>query len=295
MSGSNEAGIGEEPEYEEKLDEKPKSVLLSMIRQLKTGMDLSKVNFLEAFLWLLERARARVCLCVCVRVSVCERESLSLVIQGDFLGHSSSSSACGCVHERQGRERETKLISVAPRVGSWMLRVVDAGTVQCVYCSVHMHTHTHTNTHTHTHTHSRRVGNVAGVGVSTNMLPTYTHIHTHDVQFTLPAFIIELQTHTYIHTCTRLPLSHTRFSHTRRCAGHFAHLHSRTAVFFGKVLRFDAPREAGAEVCVCVFVRVFVCVCVCVCVCGCVCVSVCACVRACVCVCVCVCVVQRCV
>ena len=44
MSGSNEAGIGEEPEYEEKLDEKPKSVLLSMIRQLKTGMDLSKVK-----------------------------------------------------------------------------------------------------------------------------------------------------------------------------------------------------------------------------------------------------------
>jgi hypothetical protein len=41
---ADDAGIGEEPEYEEKLDEKPKSILLSMIRQLKTGMDLSKVS-----------------------------------------------------------------------------------------------------------------------------------------------------------------------------------------------------------------------------------------------------------
>lgn len=41
---ADDAGIGEEPEYEEKLDEKPKSILLSMIRQLKTGMDLSKVT-----------------------------------------------------------------------------------------------------------------------------------------------------------------------------------------------------------------------------------------------------------
>lgn len=41
---ADDAGIGEEPEYEEKLDEKPKSILMSMIRQLKTGMDLSKVT-----------------------------------------------------------------------------------------------------------------------------------------------------------------------------------------------------------------------------------------------------------
>jgi len=40
---ADEVKMGEEPEYEEKLDEKPKSVLMSMIRQLKTGMDLSKV------------------------------------------------------------------------------------------------------------------------------------------------------------------------------------------------------------------------------------------------------------
>jgi oxysterol-binding protein-related protein 8 len=41
---SDDAGIGEEPEYEEKLDDKPKSVLLSMMKQLRTGMDLSKVT-----------------------------------------------------------------------------------------------------------------------------------------------------------------------------------------------------------------------------------------------------------
>jgi len=41
---ADEVKMGEEPEYEEKLDEKPKSVLMSMIRQLKTGMDLSKVT-----------------------------------------------------------------------------------------------------------------------------------------------------------------------------------------------------------------------------------------------------------
>lgn len=35
---------GEEPEYEEKLDEAPKSILLGMMRQLKSGMDLSKVT-----------------------------------------------------------------------------------------------------------------------------------------------------------------------------------------------------------------------------------------------------------
>lgn len=41
---AEEPKLGEEPEYEEALDEKPKSILMSMIRQLKTGMDLSKVS-----------------------------------------------------------------------------------------------------------------------------------------------------------------------------------------------------------------------------------------------------------
>ena len=41
---SDEVGIGEEPDYEEKLDDKPKSIMMSMIKQLKTGMDLSKVT-----------------------------------------------------------------------------------------------------------------------------------------------------------------------------------------------------------------------------------------------------------
>jgi len=41
---AEEVKMGEEPEYEEKLDDKPKSILMSMIRQLKTGMDLSKVT-----------------------------------------------------------------------------------------------------------------------------------------------------------------------------------------------------------------------------------------------------------
>jgi len=36
--------LGEEPEYEEKLDDAPKSILLSMMRQLTTGMDLSRVT-----------------------------------------------------------------------------------------------------------------------------------------------------------------------------------------------------------------------------------------------------------
>ena len=44
MATADDAGIGEEPEYEEKLDDKPKSILMSMIKQLKTGMDLSKVS-----------------------------------------------------------------------------------------------------------------------------------------------------------------------------------------------------------------------------------------------------------
>jgi len=43
-SMAEEPKVGEEPEYEEALDEKPKSILMSMIRQLKTGMDLSKVS-----------------------------------------------------------------------------------------------------------------------------------------------------------------------------------------------------------------------------------------------------------
>jgi len=62
---ADEVKMGEEPEYEEKLDEKPKSVLMSMIRQLKTGMDLSKViiNIVKPCLILLkslssERRRA---------------------------------------------------------------------------------------------------------------------------------------------------------------------------------------------------------------------------------------------
>jgi len=36
--------LGEEPEYEEKLDEAPKSILMAMMRQLTTGMDLSRVT-----------------------------------------------------------------------------------------------------------------------------------------------------------------------------------------------------------------------------------------------------------
>ena len=48
MASADDAGIGEEPEYEEKLDDKPKSILMSMIKQLKTGMDLSKVSLLDA-------------------------------------------------------------------------------------------------------------------------------------------------------------------------------------------------------------------------------------------------------
>ena len=40
---------GEEPEYEEKLDEAPKSILMGMMRQLKVGMDLSRIT-LPAFI-----------------------------------------------------------------------------------------------------------------------------------------------------------------------------------------------------------------------------------------------------
>lgn len=36
--------VGEEPDYEEKLDEAPKSILLNMMKQLKPGMDLSRVT-----------------------------------------------------------------------------------------------------------------------------------------------------------------------------------------------------------------------------------------------------------
>ena len=41
---SDEVSVGEEPEYEEKLDEKPRSILMAMIGQLKSGMDLSRVT-----------------------------------------------------------------------------------------------------------------------------------------------------------------------------------------------------------------------------------------------------------
>jgi hypothetical protein len=41
---SDDVVAGEEPEYEEKLDEAPKSILLGMMRQLKSGMDLSRVT-----------------------------------------------------------------------------------------------------------------------------------------------------------------------------------------------------------------------------------------------------------
>jgi hypothetical protein len=40
----SELQIGEEPDYEEKLDEAPKSILLGMMKQLKPGMDLSRVT-----------------------------------------------------------------------------------------------------------------------------------------------------------------------------------------------------------------------------------------------------------
>jgi len=41
---SDDVAVGEEPEYEEKLDEKPRSILMAMIGQLKSGMDLSRVT-----------------------------------------------------------------------------------------------------------------------------------------------------------------------------------------------------------------------------------------------------------
>ncbi|EKX44699.1 hypothetical protein GUITHDRAFT_163527 [Guillardia theta CCMP2712] len=44
IDGEADVVAGEEPEYEEKLDEQPKSILMAMIRQLKTGMDLSRVT-----------------------------------------------------------------------------------------------------------------------------------------------------------------------------------------------------------------------------------------------------------
>jgi hypothetical protein len=53
MSAADQAGddvvVGEEPEYEEKLDEAPKSILMGMMRQLKVGMDLSRIT-LPAFI-----------------------------------------------------------------------------------------------------------------------------------------------------------------------------------------------------------------------------------------------------
>ena len=39
-----DVAVGEEPAYEEKIDEKPRSILLAMMKQLKTGMDLSRVT-----------------------------------------------------------------------------------------------------------------------------------------------------------------------------------------------------------------------------------------------------------
>mmetsp|Transcript_15582 Transcript_15582/g.30766 ORF Transcript_15582/g.30766 Transcript_15582/m.30766 type:complete len:414 (-) Transcript_15582:54-1295(-) len=44
MAEGGDVKLGEEPEYEEKLDEAPKSILLGMMRQLKSGMDLSRVT-----------------------------------------------------------------------------------------------------------------------------------------------------------------------------------------------------------------------------------------------------------
>uniref|UniRef100_A0A6T8P3H6 Oxysterol-binding protein n=1 Tax=Hemiselmis andersenii TaxID=464988 RepID=A0A6T8P3H6_HEMAN len=44
MASDSDVKLGEEPEYEEKLDEAPKSILLGMMRQLKSGMDLSRVT-----------------------------------------------------------------------------------------------------------------------------------------------------------------------------------------------------------------------------------------------------------
>ena len=46
---SSDVVAGEEPEYEEKLDEAPKSILMGMIKQLKVGMDLSRIT-LPAFI-----------------------------------------------------------------------------------------------------------------------------------------------------------------------------------------------------------------------------------------------------
>mmetsp|Transcript_34636 Transcript_34636/g.87512 ORF Transcript_34636/g.87512 Transcript_34636/m.87512 type:complete len:414 (+) Transcript_34636:219-1460(+) len=44
MASESDVKLGEEPEYEEKLDEAPKSILLGMMKQLKSGMDLSRVT-----------------------------------------------------------------------------------------------------------------------------------------------------------------------------------------------------------------------------------------------------------
>lgn len=44
MSAEELVVAGEEPAYEEVLDEQPKSILLGMMRQLKSGMDLSRVT-----------------------------------------------------------------------------------------------------------------------------------------------------------------------------------------------------------------------------------------------------------
>ena len=46
---SSDVVAGEEPEYEEKLDEAPKSILMGMIKQLKVGMGLSRIT-LPAFI-----------------------------------------------------------------------------------------------------------------------------------------------------------------------------------------------------------------------------------------------------
>jgi hypothetical protein len=47
--GGDDVVAGEEPEYEEKLDEAPRSILMGMMRQLKVGMDLSRIT-LPAFI-----------------------------------------------------------------------------------------------------------------------------------------------------------------------------------------------------------------------------------------------------
>jgi hypothetical protein len=43
-SSASEAGDGDEPELDQ-LDEEPKSIILSMLSQVKLGMDLHKIHF----------------------------------------------------------------------------------------------------------------------------------------------------------------------------------------------------------------------------------------------------------